>query len=251
MGYLVFSSIYSNGLAKNIVCKNVNITLLDSGEIKLISQRDVALILEQYHLNPLGKTIRGIKSEEIEKKIHCNKMVKTVECYKTPSGTVNINIKQRCPEFRVVGFGSYYIDKDRKVLPISSNYAAYVPVVSGRVTVSMATGKLFDLISYINNDKFWDAQIEQIHVREDAKIELIQRVGDAVVMLGTVDNYESKLEKLRKLYIYVLKESGWNRYEIIDLQYKDQVVCTKKNDKSSTTVGVSKVINDSIFAKKL
>ena len=251
ISYFVFSLWHFSGREKARVCKNLEIVLADSSNIQLITQKDIAQILEENELNPLGKTIKYIRTESIEALLRKNPMIKVAECYKTPTGVVTIRIIQRCPKFRVVGFGSYYIDVDRKPMPVSTNYAAYVPVVSGRVTVSMATGKLFDFVTYITDNPFWNAQIEQIYVRDDLKIELVPRVGDAIIMLGTLENYQSKLEKLYKLYQKGFNVIGWNKYKVIDLQYKDQIVCSKTSPQIAPTKEVTVEKKDSIIASKL
>ena len=248
--YLGFSLWYFSGSERENVCRRLEIILADSSNIQLITQGDIAHILEQNDQNPLGKTIKYIRTESIEETLYKNPMIKVAECYKSPSGNVNIRILQRCPKFRVVGRVSYYIDVDRKPMPISANYAAYVPVVSGRVTVSMVTGKMFDFVTYIVDNPFWNAQIEQIYIRDDMKIELVPRVGDAIILLGSLDNYESKLDKLHKLYVNGFNIIGWNKYKIIDLQYKDQIVCSK----TSSHIEQTKVViekKDSIIASKL
>ena len=251
LGYFVFSLRHFSGREKKIECRNLEIVMADSLNVQLITQKDIAQILEQNDLNPIGKTIRDVKTESIEDILRKNPMIKNVECYKTPSGTITIKIHQRCPKFRVVGFGSYYMDVDRKPMPVSTNYAAYVPVVSGRVTVSMCSGKMFDFVSYIVDNPFWNAQIEQIYVRDDKKIELVPRVSDAIIVLGTLDNYQSKLGKLYKLYQKGFNVLGWNKYKIIDLQYKDQIVCSKGSQKNSQLKVVSEDKKDSIIASKL
>lgn len=252
--YMVFSLWYFSGKEKENVCRRLEIELLDSTKIQLISQKDIAVILDENDMNPMGKSIKNIHTEEIERVLHHNPMIKIAECYKTPSGIVNVRITQRIPKFRVAGLGSYYIDVDRKPMPVSPNYAAYVPVVSGRVTVTMATGQLFDFVSFLEENPFWNAQIEQIYVREDKKIELVPRVGDAIIMLGTLDNFQSKLGKLRKLYVSGFNVIGWNRYKVIDLQYKDQVVCNKEfpvEPQLTLAVDSIKEKKDSIIASKL
>jgi len=251
LGYFGFSLWHFSGKEKSTVCRNLDILLIDSTNIRLISQKDIALILEENDLNPMGKTFKHIHTESIERILYKNPMIKVAECYKTPSGTVTIKIQQRCPKFRVVGFGSYYIDTDRKLMPVSPNYAAYVPVVSGRVTVSMATGKMFDFVTFVVDNPFWNAQIEQIYVREDQKIEIVPRVGDAIILLGSLDNYQSKLEKLKKLYRSGFNVIGWNKYKVIDLQYKDQVVCSRTGQEAAQPKTVAIEKKDSIIASKL
>lgn len=251
LGCIVFSLWYFSGREYSDVCKKLEIKLDENAGRQLITEKEVAEILDQNGLNPIGKTIKHIRTESIEEILHKNPMVKVVECYKTPSGIVNVRISQRSPKFRVVGFGSYYIDCDRKPMPVSGNCAAYVPVVSGRVTVSMAAGKMFDFVTFLENNPFWNAQIEQIYVRDDQKIELVPRVGDAIILLGSLENFESKLEKLRKLYAKGFNVIGWNRYKVIDLQYKDQVVCSKEDLQTIKPKIVIEEKKDSIIASKL
>ena len=157
-------------------------------------------------------------------------MVRRAECYKTPDGTVYISIVQRTPVLRVVGEDDYYVDDLRKTMPVSPNHAAYVPVFTGRVTKKMATGSIYDFAQYLNKDEFWGNQIDQININQVMKVELVPRVGNHIILLGSFDRFEQKLEKLRKFYLYGLNEIGWNAYSKIDLQYRDQVVCTRKSN---------------------
>jgi cell division protein FtsQ len=252
--YLVFSLWYFSRKNKELVCTSFEIVLTDFDKIQLISQQDIAVILDQNSLNPIGRSMNDICSEDIEVQILKNKMIKTAECFKSPSGTVHVSISQRCPKFRVVGFESYYIDTDRKPMPVSLNYAAYVPVVSGKITKSLAMGQIFDFVTYIEENPFWNAQIEQIFVRDDLKIELVPRVGDATILLGNLDNFEMRLNKLHKLYINGFNVIGWNRYKYIDLQYKDQVVCSKMDVKLTKPIRIvvdTILKTDSIIAKKI
>jgi len=91
----------------------------------------------------------------------------------------------------------------------------------------MATGSLYEFVDYITGNKFWNAQIAQINVRNDLKIELVPRVGDAIILLGRLDNYEEKLNRVFRLYHQGFKTMGWNRYEQLDVQYEHQIVATK------------------------
>jgi cell division protein FtsQ len=137
-------------------------------------------------------------------------------------------------------------------MPVSLNYAAYVPVVSGRVLRNMAANEIFDFVSYLEKDTFWNAQIEQIFIRDDLKVELIPRVGNAVIVLGTFDNYEKKLATLQALYHKGLNVVGWTRYNKRDLQFYGQVVCTKTGTKPIIVHKPDTTsIKDSIAVKKI
>lgn len=249
VGYLVFVLCAFPGKEKDTVCKLVEIQL-SASETPMIGQKDVALLLEQNDLNPMGKTISQISTETIEKTLLKNPSIKRAECFKTPAGIVHIDVYQRIPKLQVLSSENYYIDDERQWMPASLSFSAYVPVVTGRVTKSMAAGRIFDFVTYLEKSPFWNAQIEQIFVRDDLKIELVPRVGEGVILLGRLDsNYVARLEKLRRLYLYGFNKIGWNRYKLIDLQYKDQVVCTRfgKHDEKKPVVEK----NDSIISDKL
>jgi len=250
LGYLAFSLRYFSGREKDDVCRKLDIVMMEKNGKQLVTEKEISQILDNNDLNPVGKTIKRIRTESIEELLRKNPMIKVVQCYKTPAGVVTIRVSQRCPKFRVVGFSSYYVDTDRKPMPVSMNYAAYVPVVSGRTTVSMMTSKMFDFVTYLEENPFWNAQIEQIYVCDDLKIELVPRVGDAIIKLGTLDNYQAKLEKLHKLYLKGFNVVGWNKYKVIDLRYKDQIVCGKVGQETELKKVVTEK-KDSIIAKKL
>lgn len=225
--YLTFSLFFFSGKKQEVVCKQIEMTFVDNDKINLINENDIEKLLKSKALHPVGKTLKEIKTEAIENELNKNEMIKSAECYTTPSGKMYLRIKQCTPKFRVIGHDNYYIDTDRNKIKTSTNYTAYLPIVSGNVSYEMASGELFDFITFLEKNSFWNAQIEQIHVRSDKKIELVPRVGDGIIMLGTLDNYASKLEKLKKLYVNGFNTIGWNRYKTIDLQYKGQIVCTR------------------------
>lgn len=251
LGYIVFAVVKFSGNDKKTVCNNLEIKFTDQDKVTLISQEEVARILDQKGLSPIGKRYADIRSQRIEYVLQQNPMIKNAECYKTISGTVKLEITQRTPKFIVTGNENYYVDTQRRALPFSVSYAAYLPVVSGRVTHSMAKGVIFDFVTYLESNPFWNAQIEQIFIRDDKTVELIPRVGDAVIYLGTFDDYQTKLDKLLKLYKKGFNTTGWNRYEQIDLQYNNQIVCTRRNPSQSESANDSIQSNNSNSSKKL
>ena len=247
VGYMGYAIWYFSNKDKDVICKELNIVFAEEYNNELISKSDILKIIENNELNPLGSSYRKIHTDPIENLLLQNPMIKKVECFKTPSGKIQIEIEQRIPKFIIAGRDCYYIDTERKIIPISLNNSYYIPVVSGRVTHSFAKGKLFDFISFIEKNQFWNAQIEQIYVLDDLSIELIPRVGDAIIYLGKLENYEIKLNNLYQLYKQGFSVIGWNRFKRIDLQYNNQIVCLKHEaDKNKLQIEIvqSKDIKD-------
>ena len=251
LGYICVSLWTFSQKGRNTICNDVEIRFVDNTNRQLLSANDVASLLEEKELYPIGKAYKKVRTESIEHALRENDMVEDAEAYKTPSGVVQIVIYQRQPKFRVcAGFENYYIDSNRKVMPLTPKFAPYIPVVSGRVSRSRAKGVIYDFVTFLEENPFWNAQIEQIYIRDDLRVELVPRVGDAVILLGTFDNFVAKLGKLQKLYAHGFSTMGWNRYQTIDLQYKDQVVCTKVGKEATLTKMVIENKTDSTNASK-
>lgn len=228
LGYAVIANAKGNASVESRICNKVNVSITDIDQKQLISNKEIEVLLKNNELHPIGKSMRSIISKDLEDAIEKHPMVRHAECYKTPNGEIQVIIEQRTPVLRVLGAENYYVDDMGKTMPVSLNFAAYVPVATGRVTKKMATKELYNFAQYISKHSFWNDQINQININEKMEVELIPRVGNHVIYLGGFERYEQKLEKLRKFYLYGMNEFGWNAYSKIDLSFKDQVVCTKK-----------------------
>lgn len=87
---------------------------------------------------------------------------------------------------------------------------------------------VFELAKFIHTNDFWKAQISQVHIQDENNIELIPRVGNHVILLGDASQIEEKFQKLFTFYQQGLSKTGWNEYSVINLKFKNQVVCTKR-----------------------
>ena len=107
--------------------------------------------------------------------------------------------------------------------------------VTGDITQKYATEVLSDFGNYLQEDKFWNNQIEQIYVKTNKEkkpvVELIPRVGNHVVYMGSISDYKKKLRRLRIFYEKAMGTVGWNKYDKINLEFNNQIVCTKRKIK--------------------
>ncbi|MDO9154655.1 MAG: cell division protein FtsQ [Paludibacter sp.] len=249
IGYLGYAIISFKDKDHEIICKDLIISFPDNEANRLFSKNDISEILEHADLHPIGESYKDIQTEKIEKKLLEIFEISQTECIKTPSGKVYLTVRQRTPKFLIAGNECFYVDNNRKIMPVTLNQAIYLPVVSGYITKSMAEGILFDFVSFIEENPFWSAQIEQIYVKKNLDVELVPRVGNAVILMGKLDNFRAKLDKLKLLYSNVLNEIGWDRYNIINLQYENQIVCSKSDSKPLQTKEVLIQKNDTINKK--
>ncbi|MDR1372799.1 MAG: hypothetical protein LBJ17_06755 [Dysgonamonadaceae bacterium] len=231
MGYMIFAMAFIAPKAHTAdVCKQVKIEVANASERPFISDEEVLTMLKKRGLSPKGKALKQINTAKIEEKLLENKIIRKVECFKTIDGTVKVKIYQRTPFMRIfaVDNGSFYVDKDRNIIPVMGIYPAYVPVVSGFISEEFAKKELFDFVKFIQNDDFWNSQIAQIFVAQNGDIELTPKVGNHQIILGQLSDYHKNLKKLRTFYDKGLNKIGWNKYSVINLKYKNQVVCSRK-----------------------
>lgn len=227
--YIVAVGFFFRDMKQTGVCRGVEIVVKDSLDTHFVNEKDIESILRKADLNPVKKPMNTINTDLIETELRRNEMIASVEVYKTPSGIVKMEVEQKIPVLRVIGpRGNYYVDNLGTTMPVSLRYVADVPLASGYVEKELAVTDLYKFALFLRRNDFWNDQIEQIYVHPDGEVELIPRVGNHRVVLGSLDNFEEKLDNLRLFYERVIPKTGWEKYSVLSLKYKNQVVCTKR-----------------------
>jgi len=228
--YLLITVFYTDkGEKHDLVCKELHIDIIDTLSRHYLTDNDIISCITKAGLSPVGKKLSTINTAAIENNLKDNRLIKKAECYKTIDGTVRIKVYQRAPILRIfTAKGSYYVDNEGEKMPVPTNFAAYVPVASGFIEDEFATKKLYEFALFLRQDKFWNSQIKQIYVAPNDDIELTPAVGSHQIILGKIENYKENLDKLRLFYEKGISKTGWNKYSVINLKFKNQVVCTKK-----------------------
>ena len=165
---------------------------------------------------------------EVELALKSNKLVKNAEVSVSVDGDVRIEIEQKTPIARVITNDSYYVDNQGKVMPLSENYSARVPMVSGYVTPNDLSA-LTKLAQHIEQDVFYKTQVVHIHAKfEDNTFTMRLRTYDFVIQLGELNALDKKLTNFKAFYKEAVERNQLNRYKAINLKFDNQVICTKK-----------------------
>lgn len=229
LGYVAFAAISLCTKPEGDVCKGIRLEVRDSLETGYMTPHDIVALLVKNGLNPEGKLLDEVSLRAMEEALESSPLIASSECYKTLNGYVVVEVECRRPILRIMtdNGDSYYLDEGGEVIEHIAK-AVYVPVATGRITREFAKKELFALAQYLQENELWNAQIEQICVTPRGTLELVPRVGDHVVVLGRPTDFADKFDKLKAFYDNGLSKVGWNRYSHINLDYKDQVVVTKK-----------------------
>lgn len=191
--------------------------------------------------NPIvGSRIDSLQVEPIRRSLLQLPSVKSATVYTTVDGRLFVNVTQRTPLFRVINKAgeSYYVDTEGKRMPLSKQYTARVPVLTGEVTTPFAPGaatekeeqllqKAFHLVNHIESDPFWSAQTEHIAVNDENDFVIVPRIGHCTIVIGDTADLTSKFRRLHAFMLDIAHKSNLNQYKSINVKYRDQVVCER------------------------
>lgn len=234
---MVFLSLGFSIFERNkIVCTNVRVEITDSTKNQFLSSREVRSWVLNRYPNILKKNLDYIDLRSIEEGLRKIKAVEEVKVFtsivgrgKPGEGSVVVRIRQRDPQFRVDLPGrDYYMDKLGKSIDWTPNYTPRVMMVSGVIAYEYARKRLLPLVTYIQEDPFLSAQIDQIHVGGNGNLTMVPRIGEQLIYFGPPEDYQVKLRNLKALYKEGFKNGGWTLYKSINLSYKNLVICLKK-----------------------
>jgi cell division protein FtsQ len=244
--YLIALPGYLFATINSRLCGGVEIVIKDSSEYHFVTKKQLLNIAYGIVPDLLGKPVRDIPVKLIEDRIKEIRELKEAEVYTGIDGILHIYVDQRNPVVRIMpdDGGDYFMDEDGVIIRRRNLYTPRLHVAGGDITISsaMLSGvsvldtsikksvlkDIYYIVNYINDDNFWSAQIDQIFVDNNNIIDLIPRVGNHKIRIGSAENLDGKLRNLKTFYNDVLPSIGWNRYSMINLEYKDQIVCKKK-----------------------
>ena len=244
--YLVLAfTAFNKPNAKAALCQKVQIDIQDENTNGFITANDIRSRLDANQLYPLNKPMQAVQARKIEEMLKRSPFVKTVDCYKTQDGCVNISVTQRMPIVRIKAANGedYYLDDNNQVMP-NSHYSADLIIATGHISKAFARNYIAPLAKLFMGNELWENQVEQINILPDKGVELVPRVGQHVVFIGYLpqadtqkernekiaDFVEKKLLRLEKFYKYGLSQVGWNKYSYIDLEFDNQIICKKKKE---------------------
>ncbi|WP_317166447.1 cell division protein FtsQ/DivIB [Yeosuana marina] len=182
------------------------------------------LIQNQQSVKKLAKETLDLN--QLEKSLNSNPMIKSAEVYVSVNGILKADVEQKTPIARVSTAESFYIDDDGLYMPLSKNYTARVPIVTGYVKKNDLKN-VFTVANKVKNDDFLMKNVVEIHQNPNKTICLKLRQCDFLVQLGNLNFLDKKINNLKAFYQKGLKEKTLNSYSKVNLQFDNQVVCTK------------------------
>jgi cell division protein FtsQ len=245
-------------------CKNYIITIKGAQNNRFIDEKDIEQLIKQATKgNITGEPVSSFRLHELELDLKHNTWIEKAELYFDNRDVLNITVTEKEPVARIFTTtgNSFYLDSAGHTMPLSDKLSARVPVFTGfqeRKKMNNADSVLLNDIkgtaNYIINNSFWMSQVAQIDITPERNFEMIPVVGNHLVKLGNGNEIEKKFNRLWIFYKQVLSKTGFDKYKVIDVQYKGQVVASRyagnaKIDSVQLRKNVEKLLQQSLDAE--
>ena len=204
----------------------IDVEIVDKDTPFLLPEMVNKLLIEK---NQHSKTItkEGLDLKKLEKSVNNNDFVQKSEVFVSVDGVLKAVVKQKTPVGRVVSeTGSFYVDYEGNRMPLSENYSARVPLVSGKID-AVENEKLSEVLKMIYEDDFLKKNIIGVQVVPNGNLIMQNRNYDYTIDFGKIINIDRKFKNYKAFFQKAVSDSTLNNYKKINLKFTQQVVCIK------------------------
>ena len=164
---------------------------------------------------------------KIEKALNAQEMIEKSDVFVSIDGVLKAVVKQKTPIARVFdGEDSFYIDYEGDRMPLSTNFTARVPLVSGKIKEKNRED-FAELFRIIHNDDFLIKNIIGVQIMPNGSLKMLNRNYNFVIDFGGTSRMEAKFNNYKAFFQKAVLDSSLYKYNTIDLRFAQQVVCTK------------------------
>ncbi|WP_269685659.1 cell division protein FtsQ/DivIB [Flavobacterium lacustre] len=203
---------------------------------KVVFVGDNAPFVKQETVNKLlienkrdASSIEKVKLDlnKLEKAIDAHEMIEKSDVFVSIDGVLKAVVKQKTPIARVFnGDSSFYIDYKGNSMPLSANFTARVPLVSGVIN-KKNNEDLAKLFRVIHDDEFLKKNIIGVEIMPNGSLKMLNRNFNYQIDFGRIINVERKFKNYKAFFQKAVLDSSLYKYNKIDLRFTEQVVCTK------------------------
>ncbi len=190
--------------------------------------------------------VNMINVDSVLKALNANPWIINAEAGVNLKEYLDVEIEECEPIARVYAKNgkSVYIDNDGNVFPSENQYVPHLLVASGINFPVSALGNVYDeayaktdlphtfnLIKEVLNDNYAKCCVKQIHCDRKKNYIFSMNNTNIIVIFGDVNDIKVKLLKMKRFFDKMQGNPELDNFKEINLNYKDQVVCTKIKNK--------------------
>ena len=222
------------------VCSALKVMV--EGKETFIDQTDITTMIQEKFGRVVGRPLNEIPLQKIETELRRSPYVSEADVHMDMDGTMKVQVMQREVVLRVINQNGqeYYVDSKNQKIPVTLKYVPHVMVANGFIgegykkslepVQTKAVKDLIKVVEQTKNDELWSNQIVQLYVNNERDIEIVPRVGDQQLVIGSADSLSYKLDRLTKFYTHILPKVGNDAYSKVNVKYGGQIICERKGE---------------------
>lgn len=206
--------------------KKIEVEIIDNNMPFLKPEMVNKLLIEK---NQDAKTIHkdDLDLNKLEKSVSKQQFVEKADVFVTVDGVLKAVVKQKSPVGRVVAEdSSFYIDSEGNRMPVSENFAARVPLISGGI-FNVEKEKFAEVLQKISDDDFLKKNIISVQILPNGSLVMENRNYDFKIDFGRTINIDKKFKNYKAFFQKAVNDSLLKNYKRINLKFTQQVVCIK------------------------
>lgn len=213
----------------------IDIQIINGKKYHFLDEQDVKhMLVDNRHIDINQTPVGKLDIHVMENIITANPWVGEAQVYVDNNRLMHVNVTQRVPVARIfeANGNSYYVDTTLSDLPLSEKYVYYTTVVTNMPELKNDSlsrslkAQVLKLVRFVEDDTFWNAQVSQIIVDSNYSFEVVPVLGNQRILVGDTSRLVEKFDNLFLFYKNILNRIGWDKYQTLDLRYKDQVVAS-------------------------
>lgn len=235
---IVLIVIVTNIMMKESYVKSLELHIIYPTKDRILSEKEITDTLQTHFGRFTSQKRKQIEPNKIREYLKQKNFIEDASVSISITGVLKIFITQSTAIVRVYGkHGSYYIDRNMKIIEPEEGKVADVLIASGQITdkpvgqidtvKDSQSYAIYKLSSLLYKDSILKYQIDQIVCQKDGYM-LVPKVGTYEIILGNEKDRQDELTRLHWLYKKAFVKNGWENYSKIDLRFRNQVICTRK-----------------------
>ena len=215
-------------------CSKVEVVAHTQNESVVLPQADVERLLAEAGIETVGVRIKEVDLSAITALLKANPYVKDLNFVHFAGSrlVIDYNLRTFLLHVFTAGGDQYFVDDEGNLIPYTSKMKDYLTVANGSLHQHYKKGAqvgkeltpVVELARMLDADEFCKAQFRQIYRRQNGELEMVSTIGNQVVLFGTMENAEEKLDNLKKVYQQGMPRKGYDTYAYLDARFKNRII---------------------------
>ncbi|MCR5193079.1 MAG: hypothetical protein K6D59_07215 [Bacteroidales bacterium] len=233
---------------RNSIMRGLETIIVGNQKECLLSVADVDSLIMEAYPTLKEEDIKNVDCDGVEKMLEAHPYIEEASVGMTTGGKMKTEVTPAIPVVRLFYQGNeYYLSYNGRCLPLAARHYRHIivgnveseePQLHNITALNLADTsnhkqpeslmKIWKMATFLHDNSQYDDVFDQICIDESGDICIVPKLGDMTVVVGDTNDLDKKFENLWTFFEQGISQTGWDTYSVINLKYRDQVVCTKR-----------------------